>query len=179
MEYESYSSDSYSSCSSSDSDNSVDEVSTKYKLVLCHIYHDKLHGTPKNANVLTHYLVIEMFKNFNIIKMQKMADFYNLKYKEQDASLLNHKVVRNYRAIVSNGSVKPEIAECFELPDQECVCIKKTIWLRLIQRAWKRVFKERMHILKKMAHPLSVINRLKTHTKSPVLPGLRGLLVCK
>ena len=170
---------------SSDSDYSSsdsvtdDEQNTnnKFRLVLCHHYHDALHGKPKDANLMTHYLVIETFKRFDISQMREMSDFYNAKYKEQPASKLKHKIVRNYSVIVAGDYVKPEIAECFELPDGECVCIKKTFWLRLIQRAWKRVFKERRAIIKQLSTPLSLLNRSTKHTKAPILPGLHGLML--
>jgi hypothetical protein len=174
------SSDTESDYYTSDSDTSDDEQPSKNKnrLVLCHHYHDGLHGKPKQNSVLTHYLVIEIFKRFDIAQMREMSDFYNTKYKEQPANKLKHRVIRNYPAIVASGNyVKPEIAECFELPDHECVCIKKTFWLRLIQRAWKRVFKERLAIIKQLSTPRSLINRSTKHTKAPILPGLHGLLL--
>jgi len=163
---------------SSDSDFEQSSNTTKYQLVLCHHYHDALHGVPKDAKVLTHYLVIEIFKRFDIAQMREMSDFYNANYKEQPKDKLTHKIVRNYKAIVSSNSyVKPEIAECIELPDHECVCIKKTFWLRLIQRAWKRVFKERQKIIQQMTGPRFLLNRSTKHSKEPILPGLNGLLL--
>jgi hypothetical protein len=170
--------DSESDYSSSDYDTDDEQnTNNKFRLVLCHHYHDALHGKPKDANVMTHYLVIETFKRFDISQMRDMSDFYNTKYKEQPATKLKHKIVRNYSAIVTGDYVKPEIAECFELPDHECVCIKKTFWLRLIQRAWKRVFKERRAIIKQLSTPLSLLNRSTKHTKAPILPGLHGLML--
>lgn len=167
------------SSSDYDSDSHLN-AKTKYDFVLCHHYHDALHGKPKDANVMTHYLVIEIFKWFDIAQMRKMSNFYNASYKEQPASKLKHKIVRNYQAIAASGDyVKPEIALCFELPDRECVCIKKTFWLRLVQRAWKRVFKERRAIIAKLSTPLSLLNRSTKHTKSPILPGLQGLLLLR
>ena len=163
--------------SDSDTDSVQMNTKNKFRLVLCHHYHDKLHGKPKDVNVMTHYLVIEIFKRFDIAQMREMSDFYNTKYKEQPPSNLKHRVIRNYPAIVAGDYVKPEIAECIELPDYECVCIKKTFWLRLIQRAWKRVFKERQAIIKQMMSPLSILNRNVKHAKAPILPGLHGLML--
>lgn len=154
-----------------------DQSKNKFKLVLCHHYHDALHGKPKDKAVLSHYLVIETFKRFDIAQMREMSDFYNAKYKEQHKSKLKHQIVRNYHAITaSNCYVKPEIAQCIELPTLECVCIKKTFWLRLVQRAWKRVFKERLDIIAKQANPRMISQRGVKHQTNPVLPGLRGML---
>lgn len=154
-----------------------DQSKNKFKLVLCHHYHDALHGKPKDKAVLSHYLVIEIFKRFDIAQMREMSDFYNAKYKEQPASKLKHRVVRNYPAITSGNYVKPEIAQCIELPTLECVCIKKTFWLRLVQRAWKRVFKERLDIIAKQANPRIISQRGVKHVSRPVLPGLKGMLL--
>jgi hypothetical protein len=163
-----------------DSDTSDDEQinnKNKFRLVLCHHYHDTLHGKPKDASVLTHYLVIETFNRFDISRMRKISDFYNMKYKEQSANKLKHRIVRNYNAIVTGDYVKPEIAQCIDLPTLECVCIKKTIWLRLVQRAWKRVFQERRSIIAKLSNPRTIGQRGIKHMSSPTLPGLRGMLV--
>ena len=172
--------DSESDYSSSDYDTEDDEQHTnnKYRLVLCHHYHDVLHGKPKDANVMTHYLVIETFKRFDISEMREMSHFYNAKYKEQPSNKLKHRVIRNYQAIASSDNyVKPEIAECIELPTLECVCIKKTIWLRLVQRAWKRVFQERRAIIANLSNPRTIGQRGLKHMSAPNLPGLRGMLM--
>jgi len=165
----------------SDSDTSDDEQvnnNNKFRLVLCHHYHDKLHGKPNDAAVLSHYLVIETFKRFDISEMREMSDFYNAKYKEQPSNKLKHRVIRNYKTIASSDNyVKPEIAQCIELPTLECVCIKKTIWLRLVQRAWKRIFQERRAIIANLSNPRTIGQRGLKHMSAPNLPGLRGMLM--
>ena len=170
--------DSDSDYYTSDSDTSDDEQNNKFKLVLCHHYHDTLHGKPKDASVLTHYLVIETFNRFDISRMRKISDFYNMKYKEQPLWKLKHRVIKNYQTIAASGDyVKPEIAQCIDLPTLECVCIKKTIWLRLVQRAWKRVFQERRAIIANLSNPRTIGQRGLKHMSAPSLPGLRGMLV--
>ena len=167
-------SDYYSSSSDAEQDH---QSKNKFKLVLCHIYHDALHGKPKDAAVLSHYLAIEIFKWFDIAQMRKMSHFYNSSYKVLPASKLKHRIVRNYPAITASGDyVKPEIAQCIELPTLECVCIKKTFWLRLVQRAWKRVFQERRAIIAKQANPRTISQRGVKHKTNPALPGIRGML---
>jgi len=164
--------DSYSSDYDED-----DQSQNKFQLVLCHHYHDALHGKPKDVAALSHYLVIEIFKWFDIVQMHETADFYNATYKELHTSKLKHKILRNYQAITSsNCYVKPEIAQCIEFPTLECVCIKKTFWLRLVQRAWKRVFKERRAIIAKLSNPRTIGQRGLKHQTNPVLPGIRGML---
>jgi len=57
-------------------------------------------------------------------------------------SMLNygHPIIRNYRAIIRQRGVRPlEIVELVTLePGDECVCIIKTMWLRIFQRRIKR-----------------------------------------
>ena len=55
-------------------------------------------------------------------------------------------------------------------------CVFKTHYLRLVQRSWKKVFRERRRILhsSKMLHDLR--NRERTGKFSLVLPNLRGML---
>ena len=53
----------------------------------------------------------------------------------------------------------------------------KTFWLRLIQRAWKRVFRERQRIISQSKNPQTIRNRSLGNMSQPNLPSLRGLLV--
>ena len=57
--------------------------------------------------------------------------------------------------------------------------IIKTFWLRLVQRTWKRIYKERQNIIKKRMHPNSIYYR-SIHGNWPqevnYIPELRGML---
>jgi hypothetical protein len=53
----------------------------------------------------------------------------------------------------------------------------KTFWLKLVQRAWKRVFRERQQIITQNKNPRLVQNRTLGNTSQPKLPSIRGLLV--
>ena len=91
-----------------------------------------------------------------------------------------HPFIRNYKMIVSNENyIKPEIAECLYLSGEECVAILKTFWLRLVQRAWRRVFNERKQILARRMRP-DALRQREIHGKwVQNLPGLHGMLVKK
>ena len=54
-----------------------------------------------------------------------------------------HDLIRNYYNIVSNinNYIKPEIFQKIYLSGTECCAVLKTVWIRIIQRAWKRVFR--------------------------------------
>jgi hypothetical protein len=99
---------------------------------------------------------------------------FNLRYFE------THPTIRNYRNIINNSNyIKPEIGEYIVLPTQEAVAILKTFWLRILQRKWKNVFKERLNIMKMRSNPICVYARQITGKWPPYcshLPGLRGML---
>jgi len=93
----------------------------------------------------------------------KKYDYYEADYITQDI-LINSRI---------------EIAECFYLPSQECVSILKTFWLKIIQRKWKNIMRDRENIIRKRCHPNSLIYR-EIYGKWPIncsyYPSLRGML---
>jgi hypothetical protein len=91
-----------------------------------------------------------------------------------------HKLIRNYHNIIrSPNYIKPEIAECIILPTGENIVIIKTMWIKFIQRKWKKVYAARQHIIKCRGCPSSLSTRSLTG-KWPrhclILPGLTGML---
>ena len=92
----------------------------------------------------------------------------------------NHPTIRNYHNIISSPNyIKPEIGEYIILPTQESVAILKTFWLRIIQRKWKQIFKDRQLIIKNRRSPAKLYVREITGNwsyKYNELPGLRGML---
>jgi hypothetical protein len=93
-----------------------------------------------------------------------------------------HPTIRNYDKIISRKDyIKKEIGQCIVLPTQETIAILKTFWLRIIQRKWKYIFKERQIILKKRNLPSSLYQReIGYNWLHPCnnlnMPGLRGML---
>jgi len=90
-----------------------------------------------------------------------------------------HPTIRNYHNIISKKDyIRKEIGECIVLPTQETIAILKTFWLRIIQKKWKNIFKERQIILKKRNLPYSLYEREILHNwlYTYNLPGLKGML---
>lgn len=91
-----------------------------------------------------------------------------------------HPTIRNYKNIIRNPNyIKPEIGEYIILPTQESIAILKTFWLRIIQKKWKKVFKERKNVIKQRCHisNLSIREiRGRWNNSCVNLPGLRGML---
>ena len=156
--------DSDDSYDSDDSDDGNDEISyepgevskTKYNIVLCELYNGGLHGN-KEITVNTHYLTLDRFKPdvwWDVIR--NLYKSYNARYNrllsEPGSEIWTaHSVIRNYKNIISSKTyIKPEIAECLYLNgNEEFVSIIKTIWIRLIQRTWKKIYNVRKEVLSK------------------------------
>ena len=78
-----------------------------------------------------------------------------------------HDFIRNYRQIISNTNyIQPHLAKVINLPSGECVAIIKTMWLKIIQRAWKRLLKKRKDIISKRKTPQAICFR-EIHGKWP------------
>jgi len=171
----------------------------KYQLVLSEIYNETIHGLSNHVDydINTHYLIIETFGYGRICydtddstdeyyisgrtiisSINKIAMAYNRRYTK--IKRLTHSILRNYaNIIVKKNYIKPEIAECIYLKNNEYIAILKTFWIRLVQRTWKRVFNERHIVILKRKSPVSLNYRV-IHGKWPnncnYLPSLYGML---
>jgi hypothetical protein len=74
---------------------------------------------------------------------------------------------------------RPQIGETMILPGDEMVVILKTVWIRLLQRTWKKICANRSEILRKRSDPRSIQERERSGAW-PIdcrdLPGLRGMM---
>ena len=120
--------------------------------------------------------------DFTISTIDEFAEYYNDDYLSCVIShnLEPHSIIRNYENIISKPDyIKPEIAQCIVLETQHCVAIIKTIWIRLIQCKWKKVYAERKNILRKRMSTASLSTRELTgawpeHCR--YLPSIHGIL---
>ena len=116
----------------------------------------------------------------DIVPIEEIITLHNDKYRSQfirNTVRYKHPFIRNYRQIVLRpGYIQPEIAECIILPTGESVAILKTFWIRIIQRAWRRVLLERATILKKRSTPCELYYRQMRGKWSCAMPGLQGML---
>ena len=175
----------------------------RFQIVLCELHNPAIHGFDENSDpdVPGHYLIHSKYdslvSNYNSDYSDEEEDEYDCdiydvmhEFKRHicrnivpSSQFSNHPFIRNYKTIVSNENyIKPEIAECLYLSGDECVAILKTFWLRLVQRAWKRVFEERKQIYARRMRPDSLRHREisgKWPTCCSKLPGLHGMLFQK
>jgi hypothetical protein len=86
-----------------------------------------------------------------------------------------HPCIRSYYKICEerNRYVNPEIGQVIDLPTGESVVIIKTIWLRIIQRKWKKIIDQR----KQITQSYKSIKFREIHGTWPQpLPTLHGML---
>jgi hypothetical protein len=185
-------------------DSSV--ITPRFKIVLCELHNPAIHGFDENSDpeVPGHYLIHSKYDSIISSDNSDNSDNSDYSDEEDDCDIYDvmhefkrhirrnivssrqfssHPFIRNYKAIVSNENyIKPEIAECVYLLGDECVAILKTFWIRLVQRAWKRVFAERRQVFSQRMRPDSLRHR-ETMGKWPSscskLPGLHGMLYQK
>lgn len=92
----------------------------------------------------------------------------------------NHPTIRNYHNIVTKPNyIKPEIGEYIILPTLEAIAILKTFWIRIIQKKWKEIFKQRKNIIQQRCYLSNLSIREITGRWPDIclnLPGLKGML---
>ena len=169
----------------------------KNNLVLCELHYTRIHGKTKDSYefIEGHYLVTckahpysgkiidgdDDYENIHIIEiMQTYKNNYQRIVRERLVDIHPHPFIRNFKNIVTSKKyLVPQIAQCIILPTQEEICIIKTVWINIIVRAWKKVFKERKRIIKLRSNPLS-LDEYECNGIWPEscrhLPDLKGLL---
>lgn len=150
-----------------------DALNTKYNLVLCEPYNHKIHGVEHLNN---EFIVNCRFKKLNLPYFHKIKNYLLANYIELPDHKLKHKIIRNYK-IILGFNLFPEIAECYYTDTGEMLCIKKTFWIKIIQKTWKNVFKRRQSIIMKMKS-LKHLKHRELSVNGPVytLPTLTGML---
>jgi hypothetical protein len=122
----------------------------KNDIVVCELFNPWIHGFTRDSdrNVLGHYLVIEKCFALDTTDINAINNQFqnNMNMKR----IPKHPWIRNYKNIVAKADyIRHEIAECIYLSGNENVAILKTFWVRIVQRAWKRLFRERSDIRRK------------------------------
>ena len=165
----------------------------KFELTLCELFHPNIHGmdSDSDSQILRHFIVIYSYSLrdleltdsededtsdekdevsglillMNIIN--KDIRYYNRRHRSIPKT---HPIITNYSHITKN-KLHLDITENIILSGGEKVSIIKTIWIRIIQRKWKRVYREyRNYLWKRYLCVLRGDARLKPRVL------LRGLL---
>ena len=144
---------------------------SRTELAICEIFNPAIHGSSDNSSygINGHFLV------HNTISLD---DWYNYSFQDiitllRDAydhyisawgnRLPQHPIVLNYDTIIRGCKyIKLDIVVLDELEGRECVGYIKTHWLRLVQRRWKKIYRQRQEIIKLRARARSLIKREQT-----------------
>jgi hypothetical protein len=176
----------------------------KFNLVVCEIFNRNIHGYCEDSDkcVEGHYLCLHisrnrsLFDNFDYDSDDDDDLFVHLNTDEphicdivdlQSAYYINytrhitrsHNIIRNYHRIISQRNyICPQIGEVIYLSSGECVAILKTVWLKLVQRCWRRVYNEKNRVIKRRKQIDSLKFR-ELHGKWPndcnYLPSIYGM----
>lgn len=177
-----------------DSDNNSIESydgNPKYCLGLCMLWCKHLHGLTNDstANIDTYWITEERvsLSEFYEDNLDWISNYRNhIRALLQNLSTANtyfnncdiynrfNPIISNYNNILLRNPYYPniDIIVMEYLPGKEAVAYIKTFWLRLIQKRWKKLFKERQEIIRKRTNPKTLHHR-QLHGKWPT--GLNNL----
>ena len=147
---------------------------TRFNITVCELYNSSVHGTPSFNSLHAHYIVLHRLKKYDERLIRKLIWFYTGSLESHN---YKHPIIRNYQHI--HRKMVPEITECIYLPTGECICIKKTIWIRLIQRTWKKIYKLRQETYALRSLPRNLFYRGITGSwpiECACSPSIRGML---
>lgn len=151
------------------------ENKSKFVLGLCeqlnYVLHGPLEKNLSNNIVSDKFLTIFRFKPSNL----DLLNVFAINYSDFRMKVYDEFLMFNNEAVVYDDLnlelIKPEIISVYYVDDY-CLAVKKTIWIKLIQRAWKKAYAKRIQIMKM---PSTLIYR-QTHGYWPKMPNLVGML---
>ena len=147
----------------------INNMNNKLCLGICEIFHPQLHGyTDKSdPNINGHYLIHttidldEFFDSSYEDCLENLLDFYHERFGYYNRmNYIEHPIIRNYNHILNNiENLNLEIIEVIELSGNEQCASIKTFWLKLLQRRWKRIYKESKNKIEKLKNYHILKNR--------------------
>jgi len=165
-------------------------------MVLGEWFHTLYHGKDKNSDpkLNGHFLVNSIYHSFHLVEhddgscllINDKVSLFNMlidyrkhirERQQQHREIHKHTIIKNYvNMSTKKDYIKPEIAELVYLSGGECVAILKTFWLRIIQRTWKRIYKERKTVNKYSGHSKKIRGHLKGDSTQHQLPIICGMM---
>lgn len=136
------------------------------ELGICEIYTPIIHGLNEktSSNMLGNYIVIEKvsLQEYYHSQFFDLIDIIQYKWNYLETpniveNLYNHPIIANFEQMVKDPNfIRLDIIESAELEGGEMVGYKKTFWIKIIQRLYKRVWKERKTIIALRKMPSSL-----------------------
>lgn len=127
-------------------------MNNKFHIGICELYNEHIHGRTKdsNENIDAHYVVTNIIKRSKFMNNGYLNNITNIKNNLNTITNLNNinknlnKIIINYDNIIKNTNyIKLDIFSIHILDTKECIAVIKTHFIRLIQKHWKNVLKER------------------------------------
>tara|TARA_Y100001970_G_C14175339_1_gene826638 strand:- start:61 stop:423 length:363 start_codon:yes stop_codon:yes gene_type:complete len=112
-----------------------------YELGFCYPYDSNIFWDGRNTELNNHWLTIETF-TYEEIKEELAHELYEL-------------YINFYNYNNSNIVTTPQIIKRYEI-DDTCLCVIKTIWLKIFQRKYKNYYNKKMKYYK---NPKNIMNR--------------------
>ena len=108
--------------------------------------------------LLTNHIRISTFYKYDYTLIYKYMYYYSI-----TRPLPNHEI---------------DIIQLVILPDETYTVVVKTHWLRIIQRTWKKIYKQReLYVLCLKKTILSRVHTVRYKTQISKYPGLHGMLI--
>ena len=111
------------------------------ELGFCYPYDSNIFWDGRNTELNNHWLTIETFS------YEEIKDGLELQLYETYLDFYNY---NNF-----NLTTNPQIIKVYEL-DDTCLCIIKTMWLKIFQRKYKNYYNKKMNYYK---NPKNIMNR--------------------
>ena len=124
----------------------------EYAIAVCEIYNKDLHGFDENSSpdIQSHILATYVFdvdEFYDEVNNGSMLNIMRRSYEDR-MSALRHDNIRNYNNIVSDSSYFTfNVVKLYELEGNEMVATKKTHWIKIIQKKWRKIYNERKRII--------------------------------
>jgi len=141
-------------------------------LGICQLFTPNIHGITEDSspNIIGNYIVADKIDSGEFYDNSYLLTILDIKYGWMNAismigtrATYNHPIVLNFRHMVSQKDfIKLDIIESIEMSGGEIIAIIKTLWLRILQRRWKNIFRDRQNRIKLCKTPRALNYRALT-----------------
>ena len=143
---------------------------SNFKLAICMLFDPVIHGMDEASSpgILNHYLVVytielDEFYNNDYKDIIEIVKFNYDQQQQQTAYIRQEQQTAYIRGSGQEHQMgrapKLDIIQCDELIGLEQVGYIKTFWLKIVQRRWKKVYKERQEMLKQRSSIVALKER--------------------
>ena len=150
----------------------VDVIEPEYQLAICELYHPYFHGNIVDETEGVKNYIYNSYLCAYTIEDDEMYDEdlyptdnsgpWGLR-QERIWPEVAHPTIRNYRNIVRQYQL--DIVQPIYLSTGHMMCIPKTFWLKIIQRKYKKYYKELQKRIQRAKNPKVLLRRQVTGCK--------------